>query len=209
MKGVLLTEEAQERPGSRDWLRSPVWPILFIAALAALIISSALGRPLINLGSSKPGKAYKNYTAASDDGFSLQYPRDWRVLSREELAKFQGVFAFAAQSKKPTALFSVKVQNIKTKAVNLGQVGRALDKAMPKNFPRFKKLGQQLTTVNGRQALDYEYTFVSNEGLAVKERLTVIPAGDKVFHLTSWASVKNFSRVKPDFDRIVAGFTVQ
>jgi len=199
-------EEART-PGAA-WLRSPIWLVMFAIVLTALIVSSISGRPLFKLGGGKPTIAPKEYRD-DDQGFSLTYPGNWQKLGPEESAKLQGAFAFAIRRSKPEALFSVKTQEIKSGNVDLNQVAKALNKEMPKNFRHFKKLGQSVVDVNGSRALQYNYIFLAQPRVTIREELTIIPTRKKVFHLTAWSSTKNFGRVQSDFKRITGSFAVR
>lgn len=141
--------------------------------------------------------------------FALRYPGNWRPLSKEELAKLQGVFAFGIVRSRPGALFSVRVQRAKTKKnVPLDALARALDKTMPKEFSGFKKRTSVRTVVGGKRALRYEYTFVSAQGTRMQEQLTVIPVGGRIYHLVAWSTDINFDKARPDFVKITRSLDI-
>ncbi|MDP1809464.1 MAG: hypothetical protein Q8L35_08015 [Actinomycetota bacterium] len=200
------TDEAKTT--GANWLRSPIWLVLFSIVLASLVAGSVLGRPLFKLGPGKPTIALKEYRD-DDLGFSLKYPGNWHKLSPEELAKSQGAFAFAIRRSNPDAFFSVKTQEVKSRHVDLKQVAGALDNAMPKNFKDFKKIAQSIIDINGNRALKYDYVFSAGPRVIVREELTIISTQKKVFHLTAWSSTTDFGRVRPDFDQITGSFTTQ
>ena len=203
-----MENEEQTKSQSAGWARSPIWLILFALVSAAVIIGAVLGKPLFKFGAKSPAVASKQYLD-DDQGFSLTYPGKWHKLNAKEIAAFDGAFAFAIRRSRPHALFSIKSQKVQTKSVDLNQVAKSLDEAMPKSFKNFKKINEKLFEINRRPALKYDYIFTAESALEVREQLIVVDAGDKVFHLTAWSNAKDFSRIEPDFSKVISSFAIR
>lgn len=180
---------------------NPIWMYVTIGLVAVVVLAFVATR--LPIGLPTAGKQYRSDL----DGFSLRYPAGWEMLGREGLAKFKGVFVFAAEHEKPKAVFGVRIQPITSKTVKLDEVATALDKAMPKNFADFNKLSQDRTTLNGKPALKYEYTFTAQDKSKVHEQLVILAARRRVFHLAAWAPARDFDKLDADFDRMIGSFT--
>lgn len=180
---------------------SPIW--MYTAIVLAIVLAAVLLAGRVGLGSLAGGKEFHSEL----DGFSLRYPGGWKVVGREELAKYQGAFVFAAELPKRKAVFGVRVQAGETKKVNLDEVAAALDKSLPANFADFNKLSQDKLTLNGHKALQYDYLFTAGKKEKVRERLVIVAAPKRVYHLVAWSSRANFAKVSRDFDRMVDSFT--
>jgi hypothetical protein len=199
----MADQELLEEPQTLRLRNNPVWMYLTIG----LIVMLAAGFALIRLPSS-PFSDNREYRSELD-GFSLRYPKGWEIQRRDQLEQYQGVFVFAAEQKKSKAVFGVRLQSVGDEKVKLAEVATALDQAMPGSFADFNKLSQEKLTLNGNEALKYEYTFTSQDKKKIHERLVIVSASGRVYHLAAWSPAKNFAKVSGDFDRMIKSFSAE
>jgi len=158
-------------------------------------------------GNSKNNSSTTKTFQSSKYGFSISYPDSWGVLNKNGLAKLQNNFVFALVKRTPGALFGVKIQKSKAAGVKLEEVAQALDKELPKTFNNFSKINQENINVSNLEALKYNYTFSSKQGLKTWEQLVIIPTPKKVYHLTAWTSLREAAE-KNEISKIVSSFKV-
>lgn len=199
----MTEQQAIMEPRSAPLKNSPIWMYLTIGLIVLIAAGLIIGRA--------PLARFSNGTEYSSaiDGFSVRYPAGWDVVKREELAKFQGVFVFAAENPKIKAVFGISVQPGQTKNVKLDEVATALDKTLPENFASFNKLSQEKFTLNGYKALKYDYVFTAQDKSKVRERLVIVAAPKRVFHLAAWAPRAGFPKLSKEFDRMIGSFSAE
>jgi hypothetical protein len=199
----MADQELLETPPTLHLRNNPVWMYLSIGLVVLLAAGFALSR--FPSGALLGNKEYRSEL----DGFSLRYPKGWEIQRRDQLEQYQGVFVFAAEQKKTKGIFGVRLQSVGDEKVKLDEVATALDQAMPGSFADFNKLSQDKLKINGNQALNYEYTFTSQDKKKIHERLVIVSAPGRVYHLAAWSPAKNFAKVSGDFDRMIKSFSAE
>ena len=187
--------------------RSPIWVYLTAASLIVVVFNFWVSTwPTEDNADTKP----TTVAFANDSGdYSLKYPSSWSRLDREEISKFQGIYDFALRKSSPSAFLGVRLQERASADVDLDKVATALDRSLPRNFDRFRKLGEwRGSTTSGEDALIYDYSFASPgaDDTKIREQLTVVMDDDSIIHVVTWANDSHFDEVKADFDRIVGTF---
>lgn len=182
---------------------SSVWILLALVSLMALYVTFGLIRPISGGVDVKP--ALQTF-ADLKSGFSLGYPAArWRRLGGRD----GRAFAFAAAGNEPAAFFGVRSQSVSPKDVGYIKLAKMLDKRLAAKFASFRKVDHSIITLNGgRRALRYDYVFVSAKGVKTRERLIVVLAKAKVFHITAWSREADFEKIRDDLDAMIKSFTV-
>ena len=179
--------------------------MILLGLLLTFVIINQTGQSATNIlpSTSSADKVF----SSEQDGYSVRTPIGWNTLSEEELGKFKGSFAFAVEHKEPLAFFGVKVQTAKTNSADLEQIALRLDKATAEQFESVENQQRDIVKLNGRDALRYEFTFVS-ESDKMREQIVLISARSKVYHLSASALDRDYDSVRADFDKLIEGFII-
>lgn len=182
---------------------------LMLGAILAFIVFFVIIRPF-NVPIVPGSTAAEKEFSSAKDGFAIRYPIDWNALSPSESAKDSGAFAIALQRLNPNAFFSIKVQSINSNGVSLEKLAQTLDKRIASQFPESKKIDQSTISLNsGRKALRYEYSYKAANNARMREHLVIVPAGQKVYHLSMSAADTAFDGIRPEVDSLIENFEVK
>lgn len=187
--------------------------VILLTLLAVLLIYRAGWLSRFGIVPNKPQPStprleLNRYYTNPQYKYTFRYPATWKLMTPEDLEKFQKGFTGGIKRGKPGAIMGVKVSKISGRT-NLRSLPKTLDKLMPRQFKKFQKVSSQMETVSGEKALKYVYTFTSITGKPVQQEQIIFVKNKNAYYLVFHTSQSGYSSLAREFEAIANSFVLQ
>src|SRR3989304_2532140 len=147
----------------------------------------------------------------SNANFSVRAPYGWSQDSLEgsELKKLMGM---RFRHKDPGATFHVTSSTFSGQA-DFATLPAQLKVEFEKSVKEFKEIGSSPTTVDGQDALLYEYSFndlnVSGKTYTTHQEMIIVQSGNRVYYLIGQAQESKYEAAREDIAKIFDSFNLK